>query len=182
MDYETHHFDLYPQPEQAVRTTARKITLALLAAAAVVLALIGADVALISGAQATPPRPIVHVVRMSGTTTAQRVVYLSVAPGIKPAPDGKLHDAFSVSDFTVRAGQPVKLVINNTDSATHSITAPDAGVNILVRPGMHTYTLLVRKTGRFEWSCMQPCDPYSMAHVGFMRGYITSVSGSGTSA
>lgn len=181
MDYDTHHFDLNSQPDEPARTTARKITLAVLGAGAVVLALIGADVALINGAQAAPARPILQVVKLTGTTAIQPVVYLSVTPGIKPAPDGKLHDAFSVSNFTVHADQPVKLVINNTDSSPHSITAPDAGVNILVRPGTHTYTLLVRKAGRFEWYCMQPCDPYSMAHVGYMRGYITSVSGSGTS-
>jgi hypothetical protein len=39
---------------------------------------------------------------------------------------------------------------------------------------MHTYTLLVRKAGRFQWLCMMPCDPYSMAHDGYMRGYITA--------
>jgi len=145
-------------------------------AVGVVLALIGLDVALINGAQASPPRPIVQVVKMSGTTAVQPVVYLTVSPGIKPGPDGKLHDAFSVTNFQVRAGQPVKLVINNTDSGPHSITAPAAGVNILVRPGTHMYTLIVRKSGRFEWYCTQPCDPYSMSHVGYMRGYITSVS------
>ena len=83
--------------------------------------------------------------------------------------------AFSVTDFTVKAGQPVKLVINNTDTSDHSITAMAAGVNIVVKPGQHTYTLLVQKQGRFSWICTFPCDPYSMTHVGYMRGYITSI-------
>jgi heme/copper-type cytochrome/quinol oxidase subunit 2 len=69
----------------------------------------------------------------------------------------------------------VKLVINNTDGAPHSITAPAAGVNLVIRPGRHTYTLLVHKTGRFQWYCMEPCDPYAMSHTGYMRGDITSV-------
>ena len=102
-------------------------------------------------------------------------VYLTVSPAVKPGPDGKLHDAFSVTNFDVHAGQPVTLVINNTDSAQHSITAPGAGVNIVVRPGVHTYTLLVHRTGRFQWFCSFPCDTYSMSHAGYMRGYITSV-------
>ena len=75
----------------------------------------------------------------------------------------------------MHAGEPVKLVIDNTDNGPHSITSPAAGVNILVRPGTHTYTLLVNKTGVFNWFCDQPCDPYSMAHLGYMRGTITSI-------
>lgn len=175
MDYDSHNFDLAPKPSSSSQNKGSKITLAVMGAAAVVLALIAVDVAVVNGAQAAPQRPIVHVVKMSGTTAVQPVVYLSVTPGIKPGPDGKLHDAFSVTNFEVHAGQAVKLVINNTDGGPHSITAPGAGVNILVRPGTHTYTLLVRQTGRFEWYCSQPCDPYSMSHVGYMRGYITSV-------
>jgi heme/copper-type cytochrome/quinol oxidase subunit 2 len=68
----------------------------------------------------------------------------------------------------------VKLVINNTDTVEHSIMAPGAGVNIVAKPGTHTYTLVVRKAGRFQWMCMMPCDPYSMSHDGYMRGYITA--------
>ena len=67
-----------------------------------------------------------------------------------------------------------KLVIDNTDTAAHSIVAPAAGVSIMVKPGTHTYTLLVRKAGRFQWFCGMPCDPYSMAHDGYMRGFITA--------
>jgi plastocyanin len=174
MERDTHNFDLNPPGAQAPRR-ASWIALSVLGAVAMVLALIGADVVLINGAQASPPRPIVQVVKMSGTSAVQPVVYASVTPEIKPGPDGKLHDAFSVSDFTVRAGQPIKLVINNTDDVPHSITSPEAGVNILLRPGTHTYTLLVRKSGHFHWYCMRPCDPYSMSHPGYMQGYITSI-------
>lgn len=176
MAYDSHNFDLYPQQAQADRNTGGKIALAVIGSVAMVLVLIGLDVALVNGAKAAPPRPIMQVVKMSGTTAVAPVVYLSVTPGIKPGADGKLHDAFSVTDFQVRAGHPVKLVINNTDDVPHSITSPGAGVNIIARPGTHSYTLLVQRSGRFMWSCTQPCDPYSMSHVGYMRGYITSVS------
>ena len=175
MDQDIHSSDRQSQQTNSGRDKPGKIALAVMGAAAVVLALIAADVALINGAQATPPRPAVHVVKLSGAPVVQPVVYLTVSPDIKPGADGKLHDAFSVTNFEVRAGHVVKLVINNTDSAPHSITAPSAGVNILIRPGRHTYTLLVHKTGRFQWYCMQPCDPYAMSHTGYMRGYITSV-------
>jgi hypothetical protein len=141
----------------------------------VVVALIGIDVAAVSASQNAPARPVVNVVHVSGAATIAPVVYLTVSPGLKPGADGQLHDAFSVTDFYVHADQPIKLVINNTDTAEHSITALGAGVNIVVKPGTHTYTLLVKHPGRFEWICTFPCDPYSMAHIGYMRGYITAV-------
>ncbi|MHB1570715.1 MAG: cupredoxin domain-containing protein [Solirubrobacteraceae bacterium] len=151
------------------------VTAVLLSAFAVVLALIGADVALISGAQKPAPR-IINVVHLAASNSSiAPVVYMTVSPDMKPGADGKLHDAYSVSDFYVRAGHPIKLVIHNTDNVPHSITSPAAGVNITIRPGTHTYTLVVDKTGRFQWHCRYPCDPYSMAHDGYMMGYITSI-------
>jgi uncharacterized cupredoxin-like copper-binding protein len=175
MPQDTHNFALSGGPDSPDRRRSKLIGLALLGAFASVLALIAIDVVVIDGAQNPPARPVVNVVRLSSATTVERTVYLTVSPATKPGPDGKLHDAFSVTNFTVRAGQPVKLVINNTDTSDHSITAMGAGVNIVVRPGLHTYTLLVHRQGRFLWMCTYPCDPYSMAHVGYMRGYITSV-------
>jgi hypothetical protein len=175
MPTDTHNFDLVEPSESERLRASRGLGIALLAAFGVVLALIAIDVVVINGAQNPTTRPVVNVVRLSGVTPMQGTVYLTVSPGIKPGPDGKLHDAFSVTNFTVTAGKPVKLVINNTDTSPHSITAMGAGVNIIVRPGVHSYTLLVHKLGRFEWMCTQPCDPYSMSHVGYMRGYITSV-------
>jgi hypothetical protein len=176
MQTDTHNFDLQEQSEADRGNTSKRIGVALLSALAAVLALVAIDVLVINGAQNQPSRPVVNVVRVSDAAPIQRTIYLSVSPGIKPGPNGKLHDAFSVTNFTVRAGQPVRLVINNTDNGDHSITTMGGGgVNIIVRPGLHTYTLLVHTQGRFEWMCTQPCDPYSMAHVGYMRGYITSV-------
>ncbi len=157
--------------------TRRGIGLAMVVALAVVVALVGIDVAVVNGAQASPPRAVItkQVVKVTGAAPMHGTVYLTVSPGVKPGPDGKLHDAFSVTSFIVQAGTPLKLVINNTDSAVHSITSPAAGVNIVVHPGTHTYTLLVHKSGVFQWYCNYPCDPYSMSHDGYMRGSITSV-------
>ena len=151
------------------------VAVAMSTSVVLMLILIAVDVVVVNSTQPVP-RPVVQSVRVTDAQPVAPVVYLSVAPGVKPAADGKLHDAFSVTNFTVHAGRPVKLVIDNTDSAPHSITTMGGGgVNIIVRPGLHTYTLLVRVTGRFEWMCMMPCDPYSMTHAGYMRGYITSV-------
>jgi heme/copper-type cytochrome/quinol oxidase subunit 2 len=174
----THTFLLEePEPTQNKGKFRHLAGLSILGAVALVLALIGIDVAAIGATQRPAPRPIIHrqVVRVSGDPQVADTVYLSASPGIKPGPDGKLHDAFSVTAFTVHAGQPVKLVIDNTDTTVHSITSPAAGVNIIVRPGTHTYTLLVSKVGVYQWYCNYPCDPFSMMHDGYMRGTITSI-------
>jgi heme/copper-type cytochrome/quinol oxidase subunit 2 len=175
MDYLDDDIETETESKPLSQHIASKITIAAMSAVAVVLALIAVDVGVIGGTQQAQARPVVQVVKTSGAPAVQPVVYLTVSPGVKPGPDGKLHDAFSVTDFTVHPGQPVKLVINNTDSGPHSITAPGAGVNIIARPGTHTYTLLVHRTGRFEWYCEEPCDPYSMMHAGYMRGYIDAI-------
>jgi hypothetical protein len=153
-----------------------KWTSVMLGAIGVVLALIAVDVLLVGGLQSSASahtRSVTQVVKVSGAAV-RPVVYLSVTPGIKPGADGKLHDAFSVTNFYVHVGQPVKLIINNTDTVDHSINSQGAGVNIVARPGTHTYTLIVRRPGRFLWMCMMACDPYSMSHLGYMRGYITA--------
>ena len=77
-----------------------------------------------------------------------------------------------MTEFTVRAGQPQALRIDNTDTVPHSITAPEAGVNIIVMPGTHTYTLLVKRSGTYVWFCTFVCDEWAMEHPGYMRGVI----------
>ncbi len=86
------------------------------------------------------------------------VLHVTIAGSVAKGSDGKLHDAFSNTNYAVRVGQPISLVIDNTDSAPHTITAPAAGVNITVRQGIHTYTMVVHRAGRFLWFCALPCD------------------------
>jgi heme/copper-type cytochrome/quinol oxidase subunit 2 len=109
---------------------------------------------------------------------ATKTVSLQVIGGSKLGPDGKKHDVFTKTNFAVKVGQPLKLRINNTDDVPHSITAPVPGVNITVQPGTHTYSLLVKQAGRFQWFCIIPCDSdangWAMQHAGFMSGYITA--------
>jgi hypothetical protein len=57
----------------------------------------------------------------------------------------------------------------------HSITAPEGGINIVIMPGTHTYTLRAKQTGRFLWFCTFRCDELAMEHPGYMSGYITVV-------
>ncbi len=102
-----------------------------------------------------------------------KTVALSVIPEGKLGPEGEKHDEFTITEFAVHAGQPQELRIDNTDTQPHSITAPEAHVNIVVMPGVHTYTLLVKQEGRFLWFCTFRCDEWAMEHPGYMSGYIT---------
>lgn len=167
-----------------------KVALEVLAGVGVFAALVMSLVALLRSAQTEPAGAAPRAMAMSspgGGTAAQtvpasatapaaapKVISLKVVPEGKRGPEGKLHDVFTVTNFSVKAGQPVTLRIDNTDTATHTITAAEAGVDIKVAPGTHDYTLLVSKAGRFEWNCMLPCDEWAMSHVGYMAGYITA--------
>jgi heme/copper-type cytochrome/quinol oxidase subunit 2 len=112
----------------------------------------------------------------SSKPAAASVVDVKIAGAAKSGPDGKKHDMFTKTDFVVKVGQPVTLKIDNTDDVPHSITSPVAGVNIVAQPGVHSYTLAVSKAGKFQWSCMLPCDGdaggWAMQNPGYMSGYI----------
>lgn len=107
-----------------------------------------------------------------------RVLDVTINPESKLGPDDKRHDAFSTTEFAVKIAQPLTLRIDNTDTQPHSITSPLAGVNIVVLPGTHSYTLIVRRAGRFPWRCIMVCDTgaagWAMTHRGYMSGYITA--------
>ena len=120
-----------------------------------------------------------------------------VAPALKPAyltiavkadseharrgPDGKWHDAFLPADFTVRPGHRVTITFNNYDGGAHTFTSPAMGVNAIIPgggslgvPHKTTFTFTApTKPGKYAWYCAVPCDPWAMAHDGFMRGYVT---------
>jgi heme/copper-type cytochrome/quinol oxidase subunit 2 len=155
------------------QTLIHKWTVAVLAGLGVILVLIISATVAVAGMQNRAPRAAAEVVHVSGATFAS-TNYLSVSPGVKPGPDGQLHDAYSQTTFYVHAGRPTKLVIDNTDNVPHGIVTPMANVNIVVRPGTHTYTLLIKRTGTFAWNCSFPCDPFSMTHMGYMMGTIVS--------
>jgi plastocyanin len=96
-------------------------------------------------------------------------------------PDGKWHDAFLPADFTVRAGHSVTITVNNYDGGPHSFTSPAMGVNETIPGGgsigsPHTVKFTFKaptKPGKYAWWCAVPCDPWAMAHNGYMRGYVT---------
>jgi plastocyanin len=96
-------------------------------------------------------------------------------------PDGKWHDAFLPADFTVHAGAQVTVTVTNYDSGPHTFTSPSLGVNAIIpgggtltAPHQMTFTFTApKKAGKYQWWCAVPCDPWSMAHNGYMRGFVT---------
>ncbi len=154
----------------------KQVMLETVAVVGVLAALVLSMVALIRSNQ---PR----AVAASGTASATSflsnpvIAETSIVPEYKVGPDGKKHDAFTNTNFAVKAGQPLEIRVDNTDEQPHSITAPEAGVNITAMPGVHTYTVVVQKPGTYQWFCVYPCDSgangWAMKHAGYMSGYIT---------
>jgi len=155
-----------------------KIVLRVLAGVAVVAALVMSTIALFVSTGRHDSTTTVSVPAAAAAAPVPAVVSLSVAGENKKGPDGKLHDSFSKTEFAVKAGVPTKLRIDNKDDVMHSISSTAAGVSIMVQPGVHTYTLLVKQAGHFRWLCVIPCDGptkgWAMTHAGYMAGYITA--------
>ena len=158
-----------------------KAAIVVLGAIGVLAALIMSAVALInSGGTTTRLATVTRTVTVAKAAPAAPapVITLKVIPEGKRGPDGKMHDAYTVTNFHVKVGQPTTLRIDNTDEGMHSITSALAGVDIVVQPGVHDYRLLVTRAGRFEWKCIIPCDTgaggWAMSHPGYMAGYITA--------
>jgi plastocyanin len=92
--------------------------------------------------------------------------------------DKQWHDAFLPGDFTVQAGETVTVTVWNYDDK-HSFTAPSLGVNQILAggtekaPAKTTFTFTApSKPGSYAWFCALPCDPWAMAHDGYMRGFV----------
>ena len=154
---------------------ARKFGLKALAGAGILAAVLMSMVALVQSSERDEARAASQAAeRAAALPPVAKAVDLSVIAEYKRGPEGEKHDAFTTTEFAVRAGQPQELRIDNTDSVPHSITSPGAGINIVVMPGTHTYTLLVKQPGTFLWFCTFVCDEWAMEHPGYMSGYITA--------
>ncbi len=163
-----------------------KLVLAWLGGAAVVAALLMSIIALSQSSEhntvtitsgAAAPATSSTATATAGNLPA-KTISLKVVPGGKLGPDKIKHDYFTKTEYAVKVGQKLDLQIDNTDEGEHSITSPEIGVNIIVKPGIHTYELVVKEKGRFSWFCVIPCDDkangWAMQHAGYMSGYITA--------
>jgi plastocyanin len=115
------------------------------------------------------------------STNNVQYVSMVVNPGYKLGSDGKLHDAFTVGDITVKAGEPVELTVYNFDDGTHTVTSNDLGLNLQVAgskqkgdPAVSTATFTPNKAGNFKWFCADKCDgqngQWAMSQDDFMMG------------
>jgi len=153
--------------------TARVIALCALAAAA--------SLALASAAAAHPATKVAKYKAPHFALKAQLVIRSDDEHG-KKGPDGKWHDAYLPANFTVLAGVPVQVTVYNYDGGAHSFTSSTLGVNKLIpaakgnKPSITTFTFTAKKAGKYLWWCNQPCDPWAMSHVGYMRGYVSAVA------
>ncbi len=108
---------------------------------------------------------------------------LTILPGGRLGPDGKMHDTYAQTDLNVIQGVPVKMTIYNYDSGEHSFSSAGLGLNVQAKvspkkgvPGITTFTFTPTKTGDFKWQCVDKCDggmtSYSMTHDGYMMGTV----------
>ncbi len=98
----------------------------------------------------------------------------------KKGSDGQWHDAFLPADFSVKAGATVHVTVYNYDDMPHSFNSSELGANATISAGSEkkasktTFTFTApQKTGSYDWYCALPCDPWAMAHEGFMKGHVT---------
>jgi len=105
----------------------------------------------------------------------------------KMGPDGKWHDAFLPASFSVHAGDTVQVTVYNYDEGAHSFTSTSLSSTEVVdqqipagsekTPSKTVFTFTApTKPGKYLWWCDQPCDPWAMKHIGYMRGYVTVVA------
>lgn len=121
------------------------------------------------------------------STNKVQYVSMVVNPGYKLGSDGKQHDAFTVGNITVKAGEPVELSVYNFDDGTHTVTASDLGLNLQVAgskqkgaPAVSTVTFTPNKAGTFKWFCGDKCDgqngQWAMSQNDFMMGSFNVVN------
>ncbi|GEM_PF-1439385 len=68
-----------------------------------------------------------------GSGLPAKEVTLTIKPDFKPGSDGARHDAFLPrADFTVKAGQTVRVTVLNYDDMPHSFTSPALGAGAAV--------------------------------------------------
>lgn len=155
-----------------------------------VLAVLGVILAVVALASTNPntktviqaAAPIAHTA-VTPAATAQDVslvVKTDVEHG-RRGPDGQWHDAFLPASFNVKPGGTVTVTVSNYDSGPHSFTAPSMNINEIIPGGGTPSTPRVvtfkftapKKAGKYQWFCAVPCDPWAMAHNGYMRGFVT---------
>jgi hypothetical protein len=117
--------------------------------------------------------------------SSNKVQYVSMVmnPSYKLGSDGKLHDAYTPGDITIKAGQPVVLTVYGLGKKAHPIAIKDLGVTVNEtarlangKPSVTAVQFTPEKTGKFMWNCTLPCDgdnnDWAMAQDNYIMGYV----------
>ena len=79
--------------------------------------------------------------------------------------------------FSVKAHTEVEVVVVNHDTGPHTFTAPKLGLNVAIRAdSTATFRFDAPGAGTYQWYCDDPCGPWVMNHVGYMKGEVMVVS------
>lgn len=115
----------------------------------------------------------------SGRAESVRLVIRSDEEHGRRGPEGAWHDAYLPASFAVDPGSTVTVTVLNYDEAEHTFTSMPLGLNVTVAAGSAsgpkatTFTFQAPEgAGDYPWFCAVPCDPWAMAHIGYMRGYV----------
>ena len=97
--------------------------------------------------------------------------------GVKGS-NGGVDEAYVPGALTMTVGTTYDVTILNYSKDGHTWTLPDLNVNAVVpvgsisSPSVTHFTVTPKKAGTYQWFCAVPCEKWSMATNGFMRGYI----------
>ncbi len=71
------------------------------------------------------------------------------------------YNAYRPHDFTLRAGIPVKWIINarNLDSCAKKILLPSLDMTIALKPGLQIIEFTPQQVGSIHWSCSMGMIP-----------------------
>ena len=91
---------------------------------------------------------------------------------------GTVDDAFVPGTLSMKVGTTYDVVLYNYDPHAHTWTLPNFNVNAdtpagtASSPSITHFTITPKSKGTFQWFCALPCDKWSMATNGYMRGYL----------
>ena len=125
----------------------------------------------------------------SGTATAAAAPRTPAAVAVKMTIDappqggsrgsnGAVDQAYAPGALAMTVGTTYDITILNYSTDGHTWTLPELNVNAVVpvgstsSPSVTHFTVTPKKAGTYQWFCAVPCEKWSMATNGFMRGYV----------
>ncbi len=156
------------------------LVVGLVLAAAVIFGLTAGAGAIWSAVTRTPG-PSTSVSAAPGAAPAAVSLTMTIDPpptgGVKGS-NGVIDEAYVPGNLTMKVGTTYDVTILNYSKNGHTWTLPNLSVNAVVpvgspsSPSVTHFTVKPTKAGTYQWFCAVPCEKWSMATNGFMRGYV----------